>query len=162
MERPELRRRAAQRYGLTLGDELGSGVHGIVFAAKSQGEPGRYAVKVHERQTDCGRERDVYLRLREYDLIELRGCSIPELIAYDDQLLILAITVVSRPFVLDFAGAYLDQAPDFSPEVLADWHAEKREQFEGRWPEVQAILAALEEYGIFMIDVNPGNISFAL
>ncbi len=29
-----------------------------------------------------------------------------------------------------------------------------------RWGDVQAILAALEGYGIFMVDVNPGNISF--
>jgi hypothetical protein len=63
--------------------------------------------------------------------------------------------------VLDFGGAYLDQAPDFSDEVMADWRAEKKEQFGARWGEVQAILRALEAYGVFMIDVNPGNISFA-
>jgi hypothetical protein len=68
--------------------------------------------------------------------------------------------LVARPFVLDFAGAYLDQAPDFSEEVLADWRAEKQEQFGPRWSDVQAILGLLESYGVFMIDVNPGNVSF--
>ena len=54
----------------------------------------------------------------------------------------------------------VDQAPDFSDEVLADWRAEKQEQFGRRWPEVQAILQLLEDLGIFLIDVNPGNVSF--
>ncbi len=70
------------------------------------------------------------------------------------------MTVVSRPFVLDFAGAELDNPPDFSEEVLADWRAEKRDQFGERWAEVEAILGSLEGHGIFMLDVNPGNVSF--
>src|SRR6266436_4248684 len=73
---------------------------------------------------------------------------------------IIEMSLVSPPYVLDFAGAYLDWAPDFSEEVMADWRAEKQEQFEQHWPEVQAILAVLETYGVFMVDVNPGNISF--
>ncbi len=81
------------------------------------------------------------------------------LLAGDDELFIIEMTVVSRPFVLDFAGAYLDGAPDFSPEVLADWQVEKLEQFGSRWPEVQAILAFLQGHGIVMWDVNPGNVS---
>ena len=40
------------------------------------------------------------------------------------------------------------------------WEVEKREKFGERWPEVQAVLTALEEYGIQMLDVNPGNIAF--
>ena len=43
---------------------------------------------------------------------------------------------------------------------MAEWRAEKQDQFEQRWPEVQGVLAALEMYGVFMLDVNPGNISF--
>jgi hypothetical protein len=70
------------------------------------------------------------------------------------------MTIVTRPFVLDFAGAYLDEPPDFSEEVLADWRAEKQEQFGSRWPEVQAILRTLQRYGVFLMDANPGNISF--
>ncbi len=70
------------------------------------------------------------------------------------------MTVVKPPFVLDFAGAYLDRAPDFSEEVLADWTAEKQEQFGARWPEVQAVLRELDGYGVFLLDVNPGNVAF--
>ena len=82
------------------------------------------------------------------------------MLRHDDDLWVIEMTVVTRPFVLDFAGAYLDWPPDFSEEVLADWRAEKQEQFGPRWAEVQAILRSLEGYGVFMVDVNPGNISF--
>ena len=32
--------------------------------------------------------------------------------------------------------------------------------FEGNWPHVKKILAELKTYGIFVADVNPGNIKF--
>jgi hypothetical protein len=157
-------REYGQRHVLAIADELGFGIHGIVFATEShpgtEGSPVRSAIKVHERETAYCRERDIYLRLKENDIREIHGCAVPQLLRYDDQLLVIEMTLVSRPFILDFAGAYLDHAPDFPAEVLADWRAEKEEQFGSRWPEVQAILGALESYGIYMEDVSPGNISF--
>jgi hypothetical protein len=163
MSRSELVRRAQEychRTGLVIGEQLGFGVHGIVLAAQNQSKGGPSAVKAHERQPDYQRERDVYLRLQEHGVADIRGCQVPELVGYDDELLVIEMTMVARPFVLDFAAAYLDEPPDFSEEVLADWRAEKQEQFGARWPEVQAILAFLESYGIFQTDVNPGNVSF--
>jgi hypothetical protein len=163
----DLRRRAAEYAnlrGLGLSDELGCGVHGIVFATESQLEEDRSAVrsaiKVHQQEAAYRRERDVYLRLHEHGVTSVRGCHIPRLLDYNDRLWILEMTIVKRPFVLDFAGAYLHQPPDFSDEVMADWRAEKQEQFGDRWPEVQAILGFLEGYGVFMVDVNPGNVYF--
>jgi hypothetical protein len=127
---------------------------------ESQTVTGKSAIKVHEREADYCRERDVYLRLGECDVTAVRGCAVPELLDYDDELWVIEMTVVTRPFVLDFAGAFLDKPPDFSEEVLADWRAEKQEQFGPRWPEVQAILGFLEGLGVFLLDVNPGNVSF--
>jgi hypothetical protein len=161
----ELQRRAneyAQENELVLGRSLGFGVHGSVFITESQGGSSlRVAIKLHRRETEYARERDVYLRLQARGVKTIRGCDVPQMLHFDDQRWIIAMTVVKRPFVLDFAGAYLDRAPDFSEEVMADWHAEKKEQFGARWGEAQAILRALETYGVFMIDVNPGNIAFA-
>jgi hypothetical protein len=163
----DLERRArqyTQQHGLLLGEELGCGIHGIVFVTEchSENKPAaaRSAIKVHQRQPSYCRERDVYLRLKEHGVTAIRGCHVPKLLRHDDVLWVLEMTVVSRPFVLDFAGAYLDEAPDFSEEVLADWRAEKQEQFGAHWPEVQAILRSLQSYGILVQDVNPGNISF--
>ena len=75
-------------------------------------------------------------------------------------LLIIELSVVSRAFVLDFAGAYFDMLPDFPDEQWETWEAEKREQFENRWPEVRAVMGALEELDIHMVDVSPSNIAF--
>jgi len=43
---------------------------------------------------------------------------------------------------------------------MAEWLIEKEEQFGPRWKDASAILRGLEHYGIYMADVNPGNISF--
>jgi hypothetical protein len=150
----------ANRNGLVVGKQLGFGVHGIVFDAESQSKTGLSAIKAHEREAEYARERDIYLRLRENAVTEIRGCNVPTLLRFDDQALILEMTVVCRPFVLDFAGAYLDRPFDFSEEVMADWWEAKREQFGAHWPEAQSILRALECYGIFMEDVHPNNIAF--
>ena len=53
-------------------------------------------------------------------------------------------TVVAPPFLLYFAAAYLDAAPEFPEEVWEDWAAEKESQFGERWPTVQTLLAALQ------------------
>lgn len=121
--REELLHRAdiyAQRHGMVLGERLGYGVHGIVFVAESQTEPGRAAIKVHEREEPYQRERDVYFRLRDRGVSEIRGCHVPGLLRYDDELWVIAMEVVTRPFVLDFAGAYLDHPPDYSEEVITE------------------------------------------
>jgi hypothetical protein len=145
-----------------LGEQLGLGVHGIVFVVKIQGEPGRSAIKVHEREKAYCRERDVYLRLQYHGVTDIRGCHVPQLLRYDDELWVIEMEVVTRPFVLDFAGAYLDKRPDYSDEVLAEWRSEKQEQFGEHWSEVQLILASLERFGIYVVDVSPSNVSFSL
>lgn len=161
--RPELLLRArmyCEKNSLILGDSLGTGHDGSIFAVENQSKKGISAIKSHEREDAYRRERDVYLRLKECEISDVRGCTVPQLLHCDDELWIIEMTVVTRPFVLDFAGAYLDEPPDFSEEVLAEWRAEKQEQFGPRWSEVQAILRFLEGYGVFMLDANPGNISF--
>ena len=74
---------------------------------------------------------------------------------------VIEMSIVARPFVLDFAGAWLDIPPEFSEQVWAEWEAEKRMQFEARWPEVKEVLAVLEAMDIHMEDVSPSNIAFA-
>lgn len=151
----------AQRHGLMLGEQLGSGVHGTVFVAESQTEPGRSAVKVHERKAPYCRERDVYRRLKEYGISEVRGCHVPQLLRHTDKLMVIEMEVVTRPFVLDFAGAYLDKPPDYPEETLAQWRSEKEEQFGDHWAEVELILASLKRLGIYLADISPSNIAFS-
>lgn len=150
----------AAQHQLELAERLGFGIHGIIFVADNKSEGGRTAVKVHRESEPYLRERAVYERLMQAGVTEILGFNVPQFIRADDRLRVIEMSVVTRPFVLDFAGAYLDAPPHFSEEIWADWEAGKREQFDDRWPEIQAVLAVLEEWDIYMVDVSPSNIAF--
>ena len=139
---------------------LGVGTQGSVFTITNNQKTIRHAVKFHDREVAYDRERDVYLRLQELRLSEVSGHEIPQLVNHDDQCLAIEMTIVSLPFCLDFGGAYLDRRPDYSPEVWADWRKQKSEDFESNWPAVERILRHFEQFGIYIADVNPGNIRF--
>ena len=106
------------------------------------------------------RECDAYLRLRTAGITDILGFRVPQLIHADDNLRIIEMTIVTRPFLLDFAGAWLDVLSEFSDEIWSEWEQDKREQFGTRWTIVQAVLGCLEEMDIHLIDVSPSNISF--
>ena len=146
----------AAQLQIEVGRKLGFGWAGIVISTSRQS-----AIKVFRHERLYQRERDVYHRLAERHVVRILGFDVPQLVGFDDDLWIVEMTIVSPPFVLDFAGAYLDQKPDYPPEVLADWMEEKAEQFGERWSKVQAIMWAFSKLGVFLADVKPGNIEFA-
>ncbi|HUA67143.1 MAG TPA: hypothetical protein VMA13_01230 [Candidatus Saccharimonadales bacterium] len=157
--RTNIRAYAAGRQ-LQIAELLGAGKDGVVWVARSRTFPTRVAVKAHRFAELYLREKAVYQRLEAKGINCILGFNVPELLGFDDHLHVVEMTIVQRPFVLDFAGAHLDARPEFSAEIWADWEAEKREQFEGRWPKVEKVLAAFEEHGIYLLDVSPGNIAF--
>ena len=148
------------RHELEIAETLGSGKDGIVLAAKSKDRPGRFAIKVLRWPEEYQREKKVYERLGDAAVTTILGFNVPQWIGCDDDLRVVELTIVERPFVLDFAAAYLDVRPEFPADVWADWEAEKSEQFEGRWPVVQKVIEAFEELGIYLLDVSPSNIGF--
>ena len=154
----------AQRYVLTrnikLGERLGFGVHGNVFAAQDNTKPGFFAVKFHREKLPFDRECRVYQRLREEQTTRILGFNVPQLLSIDEEFRAIEMTIVRSPFLLDFADARIDEAPDFSEDVLAQWDEERAEIFGERWPEVTRVLVALQALGVYLLDINPGNISF--
>jgi len=95
------------------------------------------------------------------EVVEVLGHNVPQLCGVDESLRVVEMLIVQPPFLLDFASAYLDYPPDFSDEVLEEWQHAKREEFGDRWGTVLVMLKVLEnDYGIYMVDVHPGNISF--
>lgn len=139
---------------------MGFGIHGIVFAAEDNTKPGFFAVKFHREERPFERECCVYLRLREERTTRILGFNVPQLLRIDEEFRAIEMTIVRLPFLLDFADALLDEAPDFSEDVLRQWEEDKMEIFGERWPEVTRILAALQALGVYLLDINPGNISF--
>src|SRR5205823_9664335 len=122
---------------LQIAEPLGSGKDGIVLVGKSGIDPAKVALKAHRFLELYLREKGVYQRLEEREVSAVLGFNVPQLLGFNDELQIIEMTIVKRPFALDFAGAYLDIRPDFPADVWADWEAEKREQFEARWPMVE-------------------------
>ena len=150
------------RHRLQLAERLGFGIHGIIFGTEGNLETGDIAtaIKVHRTREPFSRELVVYQRLKAAAITKILGLNVPQLLRHDDGMYIIEMSIVTRPFVLDFAGAYLDIPPEFPDAIWAEWEAEKQEQFGVRWPQVKAVLAALEEMDIHMVDVSPSNIAF--
>ena len=143
----------AQNQEIELRRFLGGGYDGSVFATNRKS-----AIKALKHQALYERERDVYLRLQDQHVREIAGCDVPELIRFDDELWVVEMTIVSPPYVLDFAGAYLDRPHDYPPEIRREWEREKRLQFGADWKYVPRIVVAFERLGIFLADLNPRNI----
>ena len=119
------------------------------------------AIKVFERHENYNRELACYERLLESDTSYLDDFSVPSLIDQDFELLAIEISIVRPPYLLDFGKSYLDKPPDFSPEVLADWEAEKSALFEpGQWDQVKSLIGQLRSLGIYYFDAKPANIAF--
>lgn len=151
----------AARHRLQLAERLGFGIHGIIHVAEDKSRGGKTAVKAHREPEPYLRERAAYERLQEAGVTGILGFNVPQLIRSDDDLWVIEMTIVARPFVLDFAGAYMDRPPDFPDGIWEEWESEKREQFDVRWPAVQGVLAALKKWDIYMVDVSPSNIAFS-
>src|SRR5688500_5317692 len=145
---------------LTLAERLGFGIHGIIFAATGNSSYGFTAIKAHRSEEPYKRELSSYSRLAEERVEAIQGFNVPQLIGRDDSLLVIEMTIVTRPFVLDFAGAYLGSPPDFSEEIWSEWENEKKQQFGAKWSTVEDVLFELRRLGIHMIDVSPSNIAF--
>lgn len=150
----------AMRHQLQLAERLGFGIHGIIFVAEDNSKGGRTAIKAHRFAEPYRRERAAYERLKDAGVSEILGFNVPQPVRFDDELRVVEMTIVTRPFVLDFAGAWLDTPPEFPEETWIEWEAEKRMQFDAHWPKVQAVLGALEALHIHMVDVSPSNVAF--
>lgn len=150
----------AREHGGKLGELLGFGIHGIVLVYESESKGAATALKIHSSREPYRRERDVYERLKENGVNTLLSFNVPLLLRYDDRWLALEMTIVPPPFVLDFAGAWLDFPPQFPDEVWQERAEKWAGEFGEDWPMAQAILAELEEHRIHMLDPSPSNIRF--
>jgi len=127
---------------------------------KTTQNPDFSRVKFHREKRPFERECCVYQRLREEQTTRILGFNVPQLLSIDEEFRAIEMTIVRSPFLLDFADALLDQAPDFSEDVLRQWEEDKAETFGERWSEVTDVLTALQVFGIHLLDINPHNISF--
>ncbi len=149
----------AHKRNLSVAKKLGHGQDGIVFLTHRPS-----AVKALTRRVLYEKERDVYRRIEECDIREVAGFALPRLIGTDDDLMIVEMTFVTPPFVVDFATAYLDIPPAYFKDehMMAEWRASRIKLFgQEDWPRVVSAMAELRGYGIYLADVKPGNVTIA-
>ena len=92
----------------------------------------------------------------------VRGHAVPRMLDHDDALGVIAMSVVTLPYVLDFAKVSMDAAPDFPQEVMrAEERRAARLFGQVLWPRVVGIVAEFRRMGIWLLDLNPRNIGFA-
>lgn len=140
--------------------QLGFGIHGKVFSVNSPGFPAPVALKIFDDDAPFERELAVFQRLGQLSISRIGKFQVPALLRHDPDRSIILMTLVQRPFCLDFASAYLDELPPWFPPFDEAWHAEKEAQFGADdWPEVLAAVRELESLGILQTDVSPSNIA---
>jgi hypothetical protein len=91
-------------------------------------------------------------------LYQLQGFRIPKLLDFDDALLVLELSYIRPPYILDFGASALDEPPPGFDPYDPHWIAEQSRKFGRDWPDVQRLLDALRQYGIYYTDVHAQNI----
>lgn len=149
----------AMRRGLELTGSLGDGLDGSIWKVRGKKKRISWALKMHADGNRYVRERGCYERLAVHGVSEIEGFHVPVLIRCDDKSRAIEMSIVARPFMVDYAQAFLDSMPDFPEEVWQERLETWREDYGEDWPRVQRALAGLEELGIYYLDVHRGNIS---
>lgn len=155
----ELRRTEYEtRYGIRFeAVRLGDGKDGIVLVHHLSS-----AVKFLYDRDNYNRELRAYRALRDAGVDQILDHNVPRLIRNDDGLLAIEMTVVTPPFLLDFASAYTEEEVQwlgFTAEIWAEREAHWAEVFGDCWPDVAAIREAfLRTAGLHLLDLSPNNI----
>jgi hypothetical protein len=136
---------------------LGPGQDGIVMQSNR-----RTAVKFFDRPARYSRELEVYHVLRGKGIRLVAGHNVPELVLKDGELMAIEMTIVQRPFVLDFAGAKLPhEIPDFGEDIMEEHFEHLRELFGDRWTNALEVAEMFRiATGFTLLDIHPGNIGF--
>jgi hypothetical protein len=148
------------RHGRLCLEKLGAGAgqDGTVWLTAQN-----TAVKFFDRLDRYEREAEVYRLLTQRQIVLVAGHHVPQFILSDDNLRAIEMTIVTRPFVLDFAGAKLPhEVPDFDEEIMAEHHEHLRELFGDRWADALHVAEMFRlATGFTLLDIHPGNIAFA-
>ncbi len=135
--------------GLTIEKEFGGGYDGCVFQTSKM-----TAIKVFGYTELYERELEIYQYMNKWNIRQVDAFHIPRLIAFDKALAIIEMSVVTPPFIVDFASAAIERPIERGDE----WHAKMADDFEDDWPLVRHAIWRLEdEHGIYIADVHPRN-----
>ena len=141
---------------LDLKTPLGHGTDGSVWRTSRDS-----AIKALNRKKLYDTELECYQRFKASAITKIRNCSVPRLLGNNDSLMVIELTIVTPPFILDFAKSYIDQRSDYPEDSFNQWERDGIELFGSDWKEVRIIIAALERHGIYYYDAKPQNIQLS-
>jgi|SRR3954469_1864853 hypothetical protein len=140
---------------------LGWGLDGVVYPHPTA----HTAIKIHRGQDGFGNELAAYLRLTEHGVSQLQAgghqFNVPVLVHYDTADRLIEMSIVRPPFLLDFAGATIDDPSDFTAEALGEWWDQVASDFADDFPIARDVFWILvRKYGIYYWDLKPRNLCF--
>lgn len=148
----------AMQRGFQLTAQIGAGLNGRVWAVTNPENTFEWALKIQDAH-GFSLELACYERLAEHEVTEVAGFNVPVLLHADERWRAIEMSIVDRPFLLDFAQAYLDVPPEFPEDVWAESLELWESRYEDDWPLVQQALKELRQLGIHYLDVHRGNIA---
>jgi hypothetical protein len=120
------------------------------------------AIKAIRNRKNYSDELEAYRRLQHAAIRELCGFAIPWLIGFDDARQVIEMSIVQKPYLLDFGKVYFDGAElsVYDPADLARERAAQRKKYSAAdWSRVAMALHLLEtKLGIYYVDPRPSNI----
>ena len=90
------------------------------------------------------------------------GHAVPILKYVDEDLSALEMSIVERPFLLDFAGAKRpEEVPDFDQAVLDEHLEHLHDLFDDQWADALHVADVFRrETGFILLDIHPGDVAF--
>jgi len=136
-------------------DRLGHGSDGSVWKSSVLS-----AVKALYAPKNYANELESYKRLKAAGILKLCGFFVPELVGFNDELMVIEMSIVEPPYLLDFGKVYIDHPPPYhnDEQLMANAQAEWQEWFGKHWTRVAGVLQTLQTYGIYYVDPRPSNI----
>ena len=163
MQADEQLRENAEQYAIIAGcklvanPDLGHGTDGHVWRSnRGTAIKAFYATKNFEDELEC------YCRLKEKNISEILGLAVPTHEGHSEEFLTIEMSIVQRPYLLDFGKVYIDHYPPYlnDPQLMQNWHEEVRGLFDENTAKVHAVLRYLRRLGIHYVDPKPANIRF--
>jgi hypothetical protein len=137
--------------------EFGHGMDGSVWVSNRES-----AIKVIRNRKNYADELESYRRLQREDIRFLCGFAVPRLIGFNDELQVIEMNVVQKPYLLDFGKVHFDgeERRIFDESELSRERTAARSRYTAAdWSRVAMVLHTLQsKYGIYYVDPRPTNI----
>jgi len=137
-------------------EKLGHGSDGAVWRTNRPS-----AVKALDSMAKYQNEVECYKRLAADKVQVICGFHVPLMEAFDDELMVIEMSIVTPPYLLDFGKVWIDRPPPyfFDEQLMENAALDAQELFGSAWPDVEVVLYHLRnKYGIYYVDPRPGNI----